>query len=265
MAQPSPFLLTDREGFTPHMSRLVSMMHYARRTTLEMVRHLSTEELDLLPDPDGNSIGMLLEHMAAVEVLYQRLTFEGRELNETELERWLPGLDLGKLGRERIRGQPIRSYLNTLEEVRAQTLEQFRQRDDAWLHTEFPWWGQTGNHYFCWFHVFEDEINHRGQIRLLLKAIPRFRNRGLIGARLGPATEQGHGLKFIGVGPEAPAGKAGLQHGDVALEYNGVNIENTLHDDIDLIGEVGEPARFLIRRDGVPELLEITVVRGARG
>jgi hypothetical protein len=91
----SPFLIGDQEGFTPHIGRLVSMMNYARRTTLDMARGLTVEELDFLASPDGNSIGMLLEHFAAVEVAYQCTTFEARELNEAEVARWEAGLELG--------------------------------------------------------------------------------------------------------------------------------------------------------------------------
>lgn len=33
-------------------------------------------------------------------------------------------------------------------------------------------WGTPTSNYFKWFHVFEDEINHRGQIRLIRKLTP---------------------------------------------------------------------------------------------
>ena len=265
MMQPSPFLITNQPGFTPHISRLVSMMNYARRTTLEMVRHLSVSELDLLPDLDGNSVGMLLEHIAAVEVSYQASTFEQRELNEEELARWGVGLELGAQGREVIRGHDIRYYLENLNTVRERTLAAFRQRDDDWLHQEFPFWGgQAGNHYFCWFHVFEDEINHRGQMRLIVKAIPRFKNRGLLGVQLAPAMPDGTGLKFAGVASGGPAATAGLESDDVVLEYNGQATEGVSIDEFDLVAEAGTPAHFKVRREGVAELLEFTVIRQSR-
>ena len=41
---------------------------------------------------------------------------------------------------------------------------------DAWLDAQTPFWGgKPANNYFKWFHVFEDELNHRGQIRWLRK------------------------------------------------------------------------------------------------
>jgi uncharacterized damage-inducible protein DinB len=164
------YLIADQPGFTPEISSLVSMMNYARATTLDAVKDLSIEQLDEQPAGFNNSIAMLLEHFAAVEAWYQIRTFEGREANEPiELAQWIPGLDLGEKG-ESIRGKPLEHYLGQLAEVRAKTLAEFAKRDDAWLHQEFPWWNnKPGNNYFCWFHVFEDEINHRGQIRLIRK------------------------------------------------------------------------------------------------
>jgi uncharacterized damage-inducible protein DinB len=163
------YLIAAQPGFTAEISNLISMMNYARHTTLHAVRDLSIEQLDERPAGFGNSIAMLLEHFAGVEVVYQIITFDGRDPKDEELTRWLPGLELGEKG-ERIRGKPLEHYLEQLSEVRAKTLAEFAKRDDAWLHQEFPWWDEKpGNNYFCWFHVFEDEINHRGQIRLIRK------------------------------------------------------------------------------------------------
>jgi PDZ domain/Protein of unknown function (DUF664) len=258
---PSPFLITDQEGFTPHIGRLVSMMNYARRTTLEEVRGLTIEELDFLASPNGNSIGMLLEHFAADEVFYQTKTFEERDLNKTERTRWRAGLGLGNLGREKLRGNDIKYYLQTLQEVRDKTFAEFRKRDDDWLHQEFPFLGQTWNNYFCWFHVFEDEINHRGQIRLIAKQQPRFKNRGVLGVQIAPAKEDGIGFKFTEVIPHGAAAKAGLQAGDVVVELNGIDIRETPLEDIDARGQAGERVRLKIQRTGVAEPLDFELVR----
>jgi hypothetical protein len=149
--------------------------------------------------------------------------------------------------------------------VREHTLAEFRQRDDDWLHQQFPFWGgQAGNNYFCWYHVFEDEINHRGQMRLIIKAIPRYRNRGLLGVQLAPAMPDGRGLKFAGVAPGGPAALAGLLSGDVVLEYNGQVTEGVPLDEFDLVAEAGTPAHFRVRHEGVAERLEFIVVRQSR-
>lgn len=164
------FVIDKIDSLHPEFSKLVSMMNYARYTTMQAVEDLTMEELDYLYDEEANSIGMLLYHMAAVEFYYQIHTFEDREPTEAELERWLPAIELGDLGREKIKGNSIEFYINTLQEVRSKTIETFQSLPDEWLFktTDF-WYDKQANNYFKWFHVFEDEINHRGQIRLIKK------------------------------------------------------------------------------------------------
>lgn len=147
------------------------MMDYARETTLWEVRNLTTTQLDFLPDAQSNSIGALLYHIAATEIWYQVYTFEGRKMTSEEEEPLLAAFDLGELGRSEIRGHELSFYLEILASTRAKTLAGFAERDDDWLYQEFPFWGKTGNNYFCWFHVFEDELSHRGQIRILKKRL----------------------------------------------------------------------------------------------
>lgn len=127
---------------------------------------LSTEQLDFLLDPDSNSIGALLLHFAAVEVAYQVETFEGRELSEAELLVWRPALNLGEEGRANIHGYALDYYIDRLNEVRKRTYDLFASVDDEWLnHSDEDFWHhKPANYYFKWYHVFEDEINHRGSV-----------------------------------------------------------------------------------------------------
>lgn len=165
-------LITDIPGYSPQIGRLVSMMNYARFTTLEEVKHLSMEQLDFLMDPQSNSIGALLLHFAAVEYAYQVTTFDKRDFTEEELRIWGPALNLGTEGQEKIKGHDLTFYLSQLEQVRNRTLNYFKTVTDDWLYIEEPfWYNKPANHYFMWFHVFEDEINHRGQIRMIRKRI----------------------------------------------------------------------------------------------
>jgi uncharacterized damage-inducible protein DinB len=165
------YLITDIPGYTPEVSRLLSMINYARFTTIRAVTGMTPDQLDFLLDEKSNSIGCLLAHFAAVEYAYQVHTFEGREdLTVEEEAEWGVALRLGDDARVKIKGHHLDYYLNRLSEVRNRTYELFRKVDDAWLHIEQPFWqNKPGNHYFMWFHVFEDEINHRGQIRLIKK------------------------------------------------------------------------------------------------
>jgi uncharacterized damage-inducible protein DinB len=129
---------------------------------------LRVEELDYLPDPQSNSIGALLLHIAAAEAGYQAATFDARELNAEEKQRWGAALELGAKGRNEIRGSELSYYLDRLDQVRAKTLEELGRRDDQWLESETSFGnGRRVNNYFKWFHVLGHEINHRGQIRWL--------------------------------------------------------------------------------------------------
>jgi len=164
------YLVAPMEGYTPEIGRLVSMMNYARRTTLDEVESLSVEHLDYLHDPQSNSIGALLLHIAAVETFYQTATFGSSAAAASEKGQWEAALNLGTRARRQIKGHSVDHYMRILEGVRSKTFEEFAKRDDRWLDEEAPFWdGQPANNYFKWFHVFEDEINHRGQIRWLRK------------------------------------------------------------------------------------------------
>lgn len=166
----SPYVIGDLPGMTPQIGRLASMMNYARRTTLSDVAGLSVTQLDYLHDGDSNSIGGLLLHIASVERWYQANTFEERDLDAVEMREWEAALDLGERARREIRGHDLEFYRKKLAEVRERTLVELARRDDAWLEAEAPFWeGKPANNYFKWFHVFEDELNHRGQIRWLSK------------------------------------------------------------------------------------------------
>ena len=135
---------------------------------------LTTVQLDVLHDSESNSIGALLRHMAAVEIGYQILTFEGRQPNKEELHPWGAELELGERGRNEIKGYSLQENLQFLQQVREKTLLVFHKYNDEWLMKEISFWGgRQANYYFFWFHVFEDEINHRGQIRYLRKRLPQ--------------------------------------------------------------------------------------------
>jgi hypothetical protein len=52
------------------------------------------------------------------------------------------------------------------------TLNFFAAANDEWLEHFTPYgWDHPANNYFKWFHVFEDELNHRGQIRMIKKRL----------------------------------------------------------------------------------------------
>ncbi len=166
-------VIGDRPGYSPRIGRLVAMMEYARRTTVDEVQGLTVEQLDHLHDAQSNSIGALLHHIAGIERYYQKtLGIEQESGPAEEQQDWEAAEELGDLGRRRLRGRPLGYYLDLLASLRARTLEAMRRRDDAWLDIEKGEGQGRCNRHWEWFHVFEDELNHRGQIRWLKRRLP---------------------------------------------------------------------------------------------
>jgi uncharacterized damage-inducible protein DinB len=130
------------------------------------VEESTPTELDHLHDDASNSIGALLAHVAAVERVYQLLTFQERQPSAEEAAAWSAALALGAEGRRVFRDRPLDHYLEELAAVRRDTLHALAARDDAWLEQPLPAEPDMNAHW-AWFHVAEDEINHRAQIRWL--------------------------------------------------------------------------------------------------
>ena len=164
--QARTYRIEPLPGYAPTIGRLVGMLGYARHTTLAAIDGLTIPQLDHLHDGSSNSIGALLAHIAVVERAYQVLTFEERPPTASEQAGWEPALTLGDEGRRVLRGRPLDDYVYELGEVRRVTLEGLAARDDAWLERTLSA-APAMNAHWAWFHVAEDEINHRGQIRWL--------------------------------------------------------------------------------------------------
>lgn len=165
-------LVTDVPGYSPNISRLICMLNYARYGTLHSVKGLTIKELDHQFDDKSNSIGALLLHMAAVDFYYQKFSIEERELTEDEMVKWKAALDLGESSRNLIRGNELNYYINAMNDVRNRTYELMKEKDNEWLEKKNKVGNLDTNNYWIWFHVLEDEINHRGQISWLRKRLP---------------------------------------------------------------------------------------------
>jgi len=158
-------------GYTPTIGRLVGILLYARQTTLTAVEGLSVADLDHLHDDSSNSIGALLAHIAAVERGYQHIVFDERPPSAEETAALEPALTLGAEARRRLRGKSLEHYIHELSEARRITLAGLAARDDKWLEQSLRA-APAMNAHWAWFHVAEDEINHRGQIRWLRARLP---------------------------------------------------------------------------------------------
>ena len=158
------------EGYTPEIGTMVSMLDDMKGRVERTVMDLNTDQLDYLMDDKANRIGSLIMHLAATEAFYQVYTFEGRTFNKQEEEEWGIAMNLGDAAREKYQGYDVNFYLDKYSEVRARTLELFKEKDDAWF-ADLTSGGGMNNHW-AWYHVMEHQSSHLGQILLLKKRMP---------------------------------------------------------------------------------------------
>ncbi|MEP6746394.1 MAG: DinB family protein [Bacteroidota bacterium] len=175
-ADPGPTVLGPREGYTPQIGTLVSMMAFCRSAVTRLAQGMTVTQLDWLLDDKANSIGALLYHLAACDALYYEHTFKGTPFDkpDPEVEKTFGiAMDLGEPARKTIKGNTAEFYLKLLQDTRDRTLAEFRKRDDNWLMSiDKNWyWGPTNN-YCKWFHVCEHESHHQGQMALLKSRLP---------------------------------------------------------------------------------------------
>jgi len=153
---------------------LVAMLGYTRATTLAAVDGLTVPDLEHRHDGRANSIGALLAHIAAGEWYYLSATLERRTPDASEWSNWGAALRLGPTAESAIEGRDLAWHQQRLAEVRGRSLDGLRAVDDAWLVEQFelPWRKQPATNLWAWYHVGEDELNHRGQIRWLTSRLP---------------------------------------------------------------------------------------------
>ncbi len=172
--------LVAAEGYTPTVGALVAMMTYTRATTVASVTGLSTAELDHQHDATSNPIGTLLGHMGAIEWSLLAFTLEGGQPGAGESAEWGPLIRLGADAWAATAGRSLEDHLARLSAVRERTLLRLKDVDDEWLasHATLPWMRSTTTNLWVWYHVMEDELSHRGQIRWLRSRLPKSESSG---------------------------------------------------------------------------------------
>jgi len=154
-------------GYDTQIGNMVSMLEDLKGRVTRIVYELSQEETDFLLDEDANRIGAMILHLAATEKYYQLYTFENRGLNREESAQWDIAQNLGANAREKLQGKPISYYLNIWDEVREETLQLLKTKDDTWFAKQVP--KSSMNNHWAWYHVMEHQANHMGQIVLTVK------------------------------------------------------------------------------------------------
>jgi uncharacterized damage-inducible protein DinB len=175
--EPKQLFVGPLPGYTPAIGTVVSELTYISSAVTGPLKGLTTADLDYLFDPNANTIGALLLHLAATETYYGMNTFENKKWDSWPDDikaKWDPAMNLGDAGRKTIKGHSLDFYLTTLHDVREHTLAELRKKDDAWLQNgDTEQFGPTKvNIHWKWFHVTEHESHHSGQIAFLQKRLP---------------------------------------------------------------------------------------------
>ncbi len=160
-------LLLPHQDYDNHIGMLVSQMNYTRKVTLQLVQKMTRKELDFYVDEKSNSIGMLLFHIAGSEFYYQRPLFYDRLMNEQESEKHKDAAPENMKARK-VHSNDLNFYLSELQEIREHTLENLKNYDDNWIfmrNQHIP----ILNNYYMIRHFVNDEINHQGHIKWIMK------------------------------------------------------------------------------------------------
>ena len=173
MPQPQTALVPE-PGYSPIIGSMVAMLGYTRATTLAAVDGLTVVDLEHRHDAGANSIGALLAHIAAAEWYYLTTTLEQHTPEESDWSDWGAALRLGPAAEAAARGHDVAWHTVRLGALRERTLAGLRARNDGWLSEQFElgWRNMKATNLWAWYHVSEDELNHRGQIRWLVSRLP---------------------------------------------------------------------------------------------
>jgi uncharacterized damage-inducible protein DinB len=167
------WVIGPKPGFTPEIGTLTSMLAFTRMQVLASVKGMPQADLDFLIDSKANTIGALLNHLAATDAYYHLNSFGGMKWDSWSddiKKKWDIPMNLGEPARKSIKGNGLDYYLNLLHETREKTLAELKKRDDKWLAAIDTEMGM--NNYGKWFHVAEHESNHNGQIKFLKSRVP---------------------------------------------------------------------------------------------
>ena len=158
------------EGYSPQIGAMVSMMEDIKNRITADVSELSQEQVDFMFDEEANSIGALLMHIIANESYYRVETLEGRTWTAEERAFWSIAGELGAESKAKVKGKPVKYYLDLWDEVRTKALEGLKTKDDDWFAAEID---EGVNLHWVWFHVLEHSASHMGQISLVKNRLPK--------------------------------------------------------------------------------------------
>lgn len=162
----------------PRVASFAAQLDDQLSSLKKAVAGLETRHLEWQPSPGVNTIGMLLAHLAVVDIWWMRIA--PREIPaEPDGEKIMletiairmddDGLPLAADGRHpaSLAGRNLYDYLRMLDEARAVTHSELRQWREEDLATTYRLRDRIITREWTVYHVLEHFCGHYGQIRLL--------------------------------------------------------------------------------------------------
>lgn len=157
------------EGYTPQIGLMVYMLEDLKNKVTDQVKELDLSQTDFTYDSSANSIGALVMHLVSTEMYYQLQTLGEGSWTDEEKKLLQSAGDLNKESKLKLKGKPIKYYLNLWDKVRQKTLEGLKTKDDAWFASNID---DGINNQYVWYHVMQHTANHNGQIATIKNRLP---------------------------------------------------------------------------------------------
>ncbi len=162
-------LINKKVGYTNVVGILAEIMEQTRKSTIKLITSLDTEKLDYMDETFVNSLAKLTMHICAVEKGYIHF-FRGTKMTKDEIVYWNPFLS-GKLINVGRLEKKFDFYEKLLWDSNQEFISLLSKVDDEWLLEIINSDKLKTNRLFHLFHRLEDEIQHQGQMKLIIKKL----------------------------------------------------------------------------------------------
>jgi len=182
MTTPTERKLAIPEGYdasaNPRVASFAAQLDDQLARLKKSVAALEPRHLEWQPHPGVNTIGMLLAHLAVVDIWWMRIA--PREIPEGEWEavtREIIGITMDEDGLPlaadgvhpaSLRGKTLPDYVGMLDRARVATHGELRPWRDADLGTSYKLRDRLISREWTVYHVLEHFAGHYGQVLLLV-------------------------------------------------------------------------------------------------
>jgi len=169
-------ILARDPAFAPTVGRMIAQLDDQLRRLREFLDGWKVAHLEWQAKPGRNTAGMLLAHLAIVELIWMHLASGGsHDTREARVRATLgcglesDGIPVAADGRhpERLAGKSVEEYLAWIEKARASTRQTASAWTDADLDRTFESHGHRFSREWALYHLLEHFAAHFGQIAML--------------------------------------------------------------------------------------------------